>query len=179
MREITADQESLLAERGTVPIYLIDLGDERLSTNGDRVIDDVLYAGGDAAVAGLDNWTRARIRLNPSSARVQHAVSDQWRGLSCRIQLLPAVNYRQLIEPGYYEEGTAIDGFYTGDPIVLLDGVLVGASMGAAVEFDAAHRAYAARWVPPIRITAPWANHLPKPGAVFLWQGDNYTLEAR
>lgn len=182
MRDLAADQLEIVSHRETMPVYLVEInlsGQERLSTSGDRTVGDEVYAGGDVGVRGLDNWAAAQIRLRATPERVAQVLAPGWRGADCRIWLLPYYEYPRLIEDGYYDDGLAMSGPYTAAPILLLDGVLTGAAVGDAVELSVAHRAAVARWVPGIRIAAPLCNHLPRPGTVFTWAGDNYTLEAR
>lgn len=182
MRTLDADQLALISSRNTAPIYLIELnlaGQELLSTSGDQTVGSSLYVGGDAAVAGLNNWTSARIRLRASTTRVEQIAATGWRGSVCKIWLLPAVRTPRLVEEGYYASGYAVEGVQTATPILLLDGVLTGGSAKETVELDCVHRAMVARYVPGIRISAPLCNHLPRPGTTFSWDGDTYTIEAR
>lgn len=181
MRDLDADQLAIVSSRETSPVYLVEInlaGQELLSSNGDQTIGEALYVGGDLQVAGINNWTSAKIRLRATPERVQQILATGWRNSACKIWLLPAIRLPQLIAEGYYAEGYAAEGVQTADPILLLDGVLTGGSAKDAVELDCVHRAFLSRWVPGIRIAAPICNHLPRPGTTFTFDGATYTIEA-
>lgn len=168
MRDLTAGQLAALTGEATRPTFLVSIrfaGSGKLSTNGDVVVTDTTYLGEDIGIDAMEDWTRATIRLRPTVERVSYALTSAWRGSSARIYLLP----RPLVE-----------GTYTGDDLVLLlDGVLVGATLGEQLELTVLHRSIVGQWSPRIRIAKPFCNHLPQPGTVLTWQGDVYTLEAR
>lgn len=182
MRSLDAEQLALVSARETMPIYLVEInlaGQELLSTNGDQTVGTSLYVGGDVAVAGLNNWTTAKIRLRATAARVGQITSAGWRNSTCRIWLMPAVRWPFLVDEGYYESEYTLEGLQSATPILLLDGVLTGATASETVELDCVHRAMVAKWVPGIRIAAPLCNHMPRPGTTFSWEGENFTVEAR
>lgn len=182
MIDLTAGQLSVISGQTTSPIYLIDLeysGLEYLSTSGDREVGSIQYSGGDIGVMGMDNWTRASLKLRPTPARVASLTSNGWRNQTARIWLLPAVQYPTIIQSGYVESGYAAEGYRQDDPVLLLDGVIVNAGMTDVLELSVSHRAFVNKWTPRLRINNVWANHLPQAGTRFLWEGDNYILESR
>jgi hypothetical protein len=183
MRTTDSEQSALLDSRVTKPIYLVEIaidGQEYLSTNGTQDVDGVTYVGADVGLRSIQNWSSAVVSLLPTPARVAQVVSQSWRYGRCRVSLRPATYYPLLIQPGYVADGFFIQGDVYADPILLIDGELVSASLsGDRVEFTVAHRVSVGRWLPAARIAPPLCNHLPKPGTVVTWEGDRYTLEAR
>jgi len=183
MRSTDATQTALLAEPVTAPIYLVELdmgaGQEWLSTNGDQTVDATTYTGADVGVAGMDNWQRGSIRLLPTAARAAQVIAGDWRGKACNIYLLPCVRYPQIVEDGYFAPGYMVQGTTYGNPILLLAGELVSASLGDKLEIGVTHSALVSKICPRTRLAAPILNSLPAPGSQFVWGGVTYTLEAR
>jgi hypothetical protein len=106
-------------------------------------------------------------------------LSQSWRAGTCKIWLVPSVSFPQLIDPGYYEDGYAVEGFTTEDPILLVDGEITAAEKSEKISFTIENRIAVGRWLPGVRFAAPAFNHLPKAGQVFTWAGERFTLEAR
>lgn len=183
MRDTDTLQAAVLAEDVTRPIYLVEMQyadePEYLSTNGTQTVGLTTYTGSDVGVAGMGDWTQARIRLMPTPARSAALLSPDWRGQPCRIYLLPCSEYPEFIEPGYVEPAYALQGVVKADPMLLLDGVITGGSLGQYVELEISHRALLRRWTPRIRIAPPTCNHLPPPGTRLTWEGETFILEAR
>lgn len=182
MLDVTTDQRALIEADVTRPIFLIELGfdgDEYLSTNGAHTVGDTTYAPADATVSSAQNWARATVSLRPTPERVAAAVSRNWRGQACRISLLPARKWPQIYEDGTFEEGLALEGLVTEDPLLLIDGTISAARADRqSVVVELVHRSKVGLWSPRTRLSAPVCNHLPPPGKRFLWEGDFYTLEA-
>ena len=181
-RTITADQDYLLRQQVTRPIYLIDIlvdSQEYLSTNGDVLIGETLYTQSSVDLINVDDWRQAQLGLPNTPARTQQFLSQSWRSGSCKIWLAPSVFFPQLIDPGYVEEGYAIEGLVIEDTILLVDGELTAADKGDKITFTVENRIAMGRWLPGIRLAAPVFNHLPKAGQVFTWAGERFTLEAR
>lgn len=183
MRSLDTTQSLLLAEPVTAPIYLVDIdmgaGVEHLSSNGDQTVGATLYTGAEVGVAGIDDWRRASLRLLPTAARAGQVVGGAWRGTACTISLLPCVRYPQIYEEGYVEAGYGVQGIMYGDPIVLLSGQLVSASLRDTLTVGVTHPVLIAKTSPRIRMEKPVLNHMPAPGTQFVWGGETYTLEAR
>lgn len=187
-RTTTADQDAILAERFTKPVYLVDIeidGQEYLSTNGTMVVDGVTYTGSDpeqsVRISAINNWESATLALPATVARVTQFGAQSWRYGRCRISLRVATYWPILIQPGYVEEGFFIQGDTFADPpMLLIDGeITAGALNGEFIEYTVSHLVTVGRWLPGVRIAPPICNHLPKPGTVIVWEGDRYTLEAR
>ncbi len=182
-RTVTPGQDTLLREPVTRPVFLVELlfGDqEYLSTNGDVTIDELLYVDYDVSLENIDDWKQARIRLQPTNERSQQFHSQQWRGAPCRVYLRPTVYYPQLLDPGYVEEGYAIEGTFGETPILLVDGLLTsGEKTSQAVIYTVDNAVTVGRWLPGVRLSSPTFNHLPRAGTVFTWEGERFTLEAR
>ena len=183
MRPVSEQQETALLSRSTRPVYLIDLyisGDERYSTNGDQMVGLTAYAGADIGLSSIDNWASASIKLLPTPGRISQLVSQVWRHGYCRIYLLPVAKYQQITQPGYVAAGYGIQGLAQAESMLLLDGELTGADMGAErCEFTVSHRVSVGRWIPALRIDPPLCNHLPRPGEIIVWENEKFTLEAR
>lgn len=183
MRTIDASQQAALDRRDTKPVYIIEInvdGQEYLSSNGDRVVSGTTYVGADVGITSIENWSSARLKLLPNPARVNQFISQSWRYGTCRISLLPTTYDPEIIEDDYVVDDYASQGEQQFTPILLIDGELTSASLSAnSLEFTIANRVSVGRWLPALRIAPPICNHLPKVGTVIVWQGDNYTLEAR
>lgn len=183
MRALTTEQSAALDKRATRPVYLIELfigGQEFLSTNGDQLVGLQSYFGSDIGLTAIDNWQSATIKLLPTSARVAQLTSQQWRHGLCKVSMLPVVEYPLLYPPGYMQDGYAIQGVSSSEPILLIDGELTGASFsGDLCSFTVSHKVTVGRWLPALRIDPPLCNHLPRPGEVLVWEGEKFTLEAR
>lgn len=183
MLNVTASQQALLDEAVTKPIYLIDIEfptPESLSTNGDQTVGAVTYIGGEIGLSAAADWATASVRLPPSAARVQTLIAGDWRGKSAQIYLLPAVDYPLRIVPGYVKAGYGRQGFVVDDPILLIDGILTGASADAsALTIEVTHRGRVGKWAPRIRLMPPICNWLPAPGTRLTWAGEVFVLEAR
>lgn len=183
MREVSAGQLAALSQDTTRPIYLVDLlfsGEpEFLSTNGNRLVGNEQYVGGDIAVAGVGDWTQASIRLTPTPARVSALLNDAWRGTACRVWLLPVSKLFQFWAEDYAVEDYGHQGATQHEPILLLDGVLTAGRLSDSLELEVAHRALLRRWTPRLRAAPPVCNHMPAPGSRVEWQGEVFTLESR
>lgn len=183
MLDVTASQQALLDEAVTRPIYLIDLEFPTplsLSTNGDQTVGAVTYLGGEIGLSAAADWATASVRMPPSVARMQILIAGDWRGKSAQIYLLPACNYPQRIAAGYVKDGYARQGFVTADPILLIDGILTGASADAsALTVEITHRGRVGKWAPRIRLMPPICNWLPAAGTRLSWAGEVFVLEAR
>ena len=175
MRDLSEKQSHAVFSEATRPTFLVTLnfGDlQTFSTNGTISLGETTWVGEDASVQGLEDWSRAEIRLRPTPERVALALTQDWRGSEVHIELLPVVVYD---DDDFWEDPAPADA----DRILLLDGVLTSAAVGETLDLTVVHRAFVGQWSPRIRIAKPWANHLPQPGTTFVWQGDVYTLEAR
>ena len=183
MRDLPTTTTALLGERSTKPIYLIDLAFptlEHLSTNGDHTIDGVTYLGGNIGLSAARDWVSATLTLPPDPARVTTLIEGGWRGGEASIWLYPAVDYPQLIAPGYVAEGYGHQGFVADDPVLLMvANITAAAADGDAVRLDLAHKYRGTKWAPGIRLLPPISNYLPAPGTVIAWGGENWVLEAR
>lgn len=182
-RTIDADQTAALSRRETRPIYLVDIevdGQEYLCTNGTYTVNGNTYIGADVGITSIENWSAARIKLLVNPARVAQFVSQSWRYGTCAIYLLPSTYDPEIYQDDYVEDDYAIQGEVLADPILLIDGELTSAMMGSdKIEFTIANRVSVGKWLPGLRIAPPICNYLPKAGTVIVWEGDNYTLEAR
>lgn len=183
MREIDGALSSILGHDATRPIYLIDIdmaGQEHHSTNGSHIVGETLWVGGEASLVAAEDWAAAQIRMFPTPTRVASVVSGGWRYRSARVWLLGMQESPVAIEPGYAEEGYSLEGLVYADPLLLLDGQMVGADADAeSVYIDIAHRARIGQYAPRHRFAPPLANHLPQPGQVLVWEGEHYTLRSR
>lgn len=183
MRQVDAAQQLMLSQPDTLPTYLIALGEgaEFLSTNGDRVVGDVLYVGGDVGLSAMQDWSGATVTLMPSASRAAWMLSGEWRGLACDIYLLPGASFDIQVELDYWDDDYAYQGEAFADPILLMPGRLDSAriSGNGRVEFGVVHRSRTAKWSPSFRIGPPWCNHLPRAGEVIEWAGERFIVEAR
>lgn len=183
MLSVTSGQSELINESVTKPIYLIDIEfptEEHLSTNGDQTVGAITYLGGEIGLSAAADWATASVRLPPSVARMQALITGDWRGKPAKIYLLPAVNYPQRLADGYVQPGYARDGFVVDDPILLIDGVLTGASGDSgAITIEITHAGRVGKWAPRIRLMPPICNWLPAPGTRLSWAGEIFVLEAR
>ena len=196
MLSTTASQLALINEAVTKPIYLIDLqfpNQEYLSTNGDQVarvfvsqgdtiIDgpEILYSGGEIGLSAAADWATASVRVPASAARMQALITGDWRGNPAKIYLLPAIDYPMRIEAGYVADGYARQGFVVDDLILLLDGIITGASGDSgSITIDITHASRIGKWAPRIRLMPPICNWLPASGTRLTWAGEIFVLEAR
>ena len=196
MLNVTASQQALINESVTKPIYLIDLQfptQEYLSTNGDQVsrefslVGDVIiggpattYIGGEIGLSAAADWATASVRMPASVARMQALITGDWRGSPAKIYLLPAINYPMRLESGYIADGYARQGFVVDSPILLLDGIITGASGdNGSITVDITHTSRIGKWAPRIRLMPPICNWLPAPGTRLNWAGEVFVLEAR
>lgn len=183
MLNVTASQQVLLDEAVTKPIYLIDIEfptPQSLSTNGDQTVGANTYLGGEIGLSAAADWATASVRMPPSVARMQTLIAGDWRGKSAQVYLLPAVNYPQRIAAGYVKAGYGRQGFVVDDPILLIDGILTGASADAsALTVEITHRGRVGKWAPRIRLMPPICNWLPAAGTRLSWAGEIFVLEAR
>lgn len=181
--DITEEQFLLLDDTVTRPIYLIEIdagGQEKLSTGGDVTVGEDLYHGGSAGLRALDDWSAARIVLPATAERVQQVIDQDWRRGRCDIYLVAAGRFPLLLDQDYVEEDYFMQGDVYAAPLLLLPGVLTGASYGnSGVEFEVQHVSRVAKWSPAVRIAPPVFNHLPRPGTVISWAGEQFVLEAR
>ena len=183
MLSTTASQFALINETVTKPVYLIDLqfpAQEYLSTNGDQVVGAITYTGGEVGLSAEAGWATASIRMPASTARMQALIMGDWRGNPAKIYLLPAINYPMRLESGYVEDGYARQGFVVDDPILLLDGIITGASGDSgSITIDITHTSRIGKWAPRIRLMPPICNWLPASGTRLTWAGEIFVLEAR
>lgn len=183
MLSTTTSQLALINETVTKPIYLIDLqfpAQEYLSTNGDQVVGAITYTGGEVGLSAEADWATASIRMPASPARMQALITGDWRGNPAKIYLLPAINYPMRLEDGYVADGYARQGFVADDPILLLDGIITGASGDSnSVTIDITHTSRIGKWAPRIRLMPPICNWLPASGTRLTWAGEIFVLEAR
>lgn len=184
MRTLDATQESLVQSKTTKPIFLIEMnytGVEYLSTNGDITVDGIAYTGSDIGLSGSQDWTRATIKLVPTPDRVSDMLSGAWRRGTCKISLLPVIEFPRIFEEGYVEndQDYALQGTVVGEPILLIDGLLTAGQYSQELTLTVTHKSLVGMWTPRLRITNEWCNHLPQPGTQLKWQGDIFTLESR
>lgn len=168
-RILTIEQRTLLTSDATLPTYLVDLhfGDHlHLSTNGAHEINGTEYVAGECGLAALDGFERALLYLRRSAERNALVLdpSGGWRGRDCVIWLLPAVPDPE-------------QGVVTGERINVLEGAVDSHGGHEWMELSIVHRALLARWVPWIRIGAPWCYHLNMPGEVIEWDGERILVE--
>lgn len=183
MRDLSAEQKTLLDRAETRPVFLVDSEitpghREYLSTGGDVTVGDETYTGADVGVIAVDNWTRAIMKFRPTPDRVSSLLTGDYRRTPATVSLLPIFSFPAFIAQGYVETGYANNGDQQEDPILLLDGVLISASIADTADVTIAHRATVGYWAPRVRITGEWCNHLIQPGRVLEWQGEKYVLEA-
>lgn len=183
MRDLDIIQSSILEEERTKPVFLIDItisSEEHLSTNGDITLNGVTYTTSDIGLSGASDWTSATIKLKATPERVQEVIAGGWQNNTCKIYLLPKTNFKQIYQYDYVQEDYGIQGELTGDPILLLDGVLDSGDINSSnVLLRVTHKAFVGQWTPRLRITNQFANHLPEVGSQITWEGEVYTLESR
>lgn len=182
-RTVSIEQLLFLEQEVTHPVFLIEIEvvePEYLSTNGAVTIDGTPYVESAVSLENIDDWRQAVVRLPGTLERRQQLNSQSWRDGFCRIHLLPALYFAQLVDPGYVDDGYALEGLQYSEPILLVDGTITSGDMSdEVVSYTIENRVSASRWLPGIRISAPVFNHLPKAGQVFIWENDRFTLEAR
>lgn len=185
MLPLSSVQQSILEQASTQPTYLVDIewdGESfSWSTRGEHIVAGAIYTSGDVGVRGAQSWRSASIAMVPTAENVQAMLVGDWVGNPCVISLLPIKYHPQIVVPGYAVEDYGFFGTETGDPIILLDGVLCAAeySGNGPITLSVRHRATMGQWAPRTRLSPPICNHLPTPGTTFTWAGETYTLEAR
>lgn len=180
MRELTVEQYAVLERTFTDPLYIVELGlggTQYYSTSRDIEVDGVEYKSGFISISNINNWQEVTLEVvNPDYALNPIILSGLWRGQICKISWVP-VSQQLYFEPGYVEPGY-YDPLTIGEPVVIIDGELVSASLGERVSLRARARGLARSWTTRQRIEAPTFNHLPAPGTTVTVNGEIFTIEA-
>jgi hypothetical protein len=183
MRSIDTFQQGSIDIVGTYPVYLIQMeiaSVEYLSTSDDFTVDGIIYTGSDVSLISAQDWMSAKIKLAKTNSRIGEIVSGGWERAPCSISMLPVQRYPMLIDPSYVDPDYFLQGVLTGDPILLLKGVVTHANINNSdITLDVSDHSLVGKYTPRTRITSAILNHLPQAGTKFEWQGEIYILEAR
>ena len=167
---LTAGQLSNLAETATRPINIMSIehsgSAELLSCSGDVIYDGESYAGGGVEIRRINNTISASLTMPATATRITESQNGTWRGGACKIYAIPAL-------PSDGNSFTAAEG------VLILDGVILTSSFSSdRITLSIVHVNLDGNYTPRNTIDEA-CYHVPSPGTILSWEGENLVLVSR
>lgn len=168
-RTLTTTQQANTTADKVKPVYLVDWAHSGMQelialTQGEVVYDGMTFSPGDVRLTQIDNGRTATLSMPASAARISQVQDGTWRGSNCKIYYVPAV------------PGDALS-FVEADAIIVMDGeIRTSQKSGGDIVVNVQHINLGVKLAPRHTFDAI-GNHIPAPGTVITWEGDQVVLE--
>ena len=169
-RQLSTAIEASLVATATRPAFFMAINhggsEELISCTDDLVYAGDLYVAGGAKIVSITDSKSATFTLPITPERIAEVSAGDWRGGACRIYTAPSL-------PGD-------DLSYTADDVIeVLNGeIQLSSFSGNQITVTATHYNNANKLTP--RYT--WdelCDHIPAPGTILSWEGDDLVLSAQ
>lgn len=167
---LTAGQLSNVGGANTRPINIVSIEHsgsiELLSCSGELSYDGDTYAGGGINIRRIENNRSATLTLPATATRITESQNGTWRGGTCKIYAIPALPTDSNI-------------FVLADGLLILDGVISTSSFATdRITVTVVHSNLDGNYTPRNLIDEA-CNHVPSPGSILTWEGENIVLVSR
>jgi hypothetical protein len=167
---LTAGQLSNVGEVATRPINIMSIehsgSEELLSCSGDLSYDGDTYTGGGVNIQRIENTRSATLTMPATATRITESQNGTWRGGTCKIYSIPALPTDSNI-------------FAAADGVMVLDGVILTSSfVQDKIKLTIVHINLDGNYTPRNLIDEA-CNHVPSPGTILSWEGENIVLVSR
>lgn len=138
---------------------------ELISCSGNIIFNGENYTGGGANIASIKDGRNATLSTPATKARIAELLAGNWRNGICQIYAIPSVP----------ADGTS---YALGEGLLQLDGMIATSRLsGGEITVTALHRY--SQGNTPRNTIGEVASHIPPPGTILTWAGDQIVLEAR
>ena len=167
---LTAGQLSNVEEVATRTINIVEIEHsgsiERLSCSGALSYDGADYTFGGVNIRRIENNRSATLTLPATATRITESQNGTWRNGTCKIYAIPALPTDSNI-------------FAAADGVLVLDGFISTSSFANdRVTVTVVHVNLDGNYTPRNLIDEA-CNHVPSPGSILTWEGENIVLVSR